>query len=175
VATGASFIVDGIIIGIIAISALLAFARGFVREFLTVAAVAAAGVAAYYLFTTTNLKDTARNLLPNELVADGATIVVIFVVVLVVALVVTHPIAERVRGSNLGFLDRWLGFIWGAIRGALIVVVLYVPIEALLFPVGSEQPAWLTEARLMPYVEQTSDWLISLVPQGLRDATRGLT
>ena len=174
-ATYSSLIVDLAIIAIIAISALLAYARGFVREFLTVAAVAGAGVATYYLFTRTNLADTARGWIANELIADGATIVVLFVVVLVVALVVTHPIAERVRGSNLGFLDRWLGFIWGAVRGALIVVVLYVPIEALLFPVGAERPAWITEARLMPYVEMTSDWLIGLVPQGLRDATRGLT
>ncbi|MBM3507970.1 MAG: hypothetical protein FJX64_09730 [Alphaproteobacteria bacterium] len=167
-----SLIIDLVIVAVIAISALLAYARGFVREFLTVAAVAAAAVATYTLFTRTDVEQYARNVLANQLIADGVTVVALFIAVLVVALLVTHPLAERVRGSNLGFLDRWLGFAWGAVRGVLIVVVLYLPIAAVFFPVGAIKPVWITEARLMPYVERAGDWLISLVPASLREATR---
>lgn len=170
-----SLIVDFVIIAVIAISALLAYSRGFVREFLTVASVAGAGIATYYLFTQTAIGGYARQWVSNELVADSITVVVVFVGLVVLAVLITHPLAERVKTSNLGFLDRWLGFAWGAVRGALIVVVVYVPLEALIFPAGSVTPDWLANARLIPYVDAAGDWLVKLVPQGLREATTVLT
>jgi membrane protein required for colicin V production len=165
--------IDLVIVAVIAVSALLAYARGFVREFLTVAAVAVAAAATYYLFTQTWAGGLARGWVANELIANGITIVALFVAVLAVALLVSHPLAERVRAGNLGFLDRWLGFASGAARGALIVVVLYVPLEALLFPEGAVQPAWIADARLTPYVEALADWLVSQVPPALWSMVRG--
>ena len=163
----ASLMVDLVIVGIVAISALLSYSRGFVREFLTISAIAAAGAATYYIFTHTAIAGTARAWISNQLIADGATVVVLFVAVLVVALIATHPLAERVQGSNLGFLDRWLGFAWGAARGGLIVAILYaVPSQ---FVPLADQPVWLHDARLVPYVERASDWLIALVPDAWRE------
>ncbi|MSP21268.1 MAG: CvpA family protein [Alphaproteobacteria bacterium] len=165
-----SIIIDFGIIAVIAVSALLAYSRGLVREFLTVA-VAAAGVATYYLFTQTTVGSFARGWVSNELVADSITVVAVFVGMVVLAVLITHPLAERVRGSNLGFLNRWLGFAWGTVRGFLILALLYVPVEATFFPVGTEKPAWLADAKLIPYVDAAGDWLVGLVPQGLREAT----
>lgn len=163
----APLIVDLVIVGIISISALLAYARGFVREFLTIAAVAVAVAGSYYLFTRTEIAGFARQWVTNELVADGITVVASFLVVLILTLLITHPLSEKVRGSNLGFLDRWLGFAWGAIRGSLIVAILYVPL-AVALP-AAIQPTWVREARLIPYVEMAGSWLVSLVPMGMRD------
>ncbi len=170
-----SLIIDFVIVAVIAVSALLAYSRGFVREFLTVASVAGAGFATYYLFTKTTIGSIAREWVSNELIADSLTVVVVFVGLVVLAVLITHPLAERVKTSNLGFLDRWLGFAWGAIRGALIVVVIYVPLKALVFPAGAVIPDWFANARLLPYVDAAGEWLVGLVPQGLREATTGLT
>ncbi len=157
----APLIVDLVIVGIISISASLAYARGIVREFLTIAAVAAAAAGSYYLFTQTGLRQYTQRWVTNELVADGITAVAGFVVVLVIALLVSHPVSEKVRASNLGFLDRWLGFAWGAVRGGLIVAVLSVPLQAVV--PEEEQPAWLRDAQLLGYVKVGGNLLVRAV------------
>ena len=91
----APLIVDLVIVGIISISALLAYARGFIREFLTIAAVAVAAAGTYYLFKQTGVTHYARQWMTNQLVADGITIVCSFVVLLIVALLLTHPLSEK--------------------------------------------------------------------------------
>ena len=166
----APLLVDLVIVSIISISALLAYARGFVREFLTIAAVAVAGLGTYYLFTRTGIAEYARGWLSNDLVADGITIVVSFIPILIVTLLVTHTLSEKVRGSNLGFLDRWLGFAWGALRGGLIVAILYVPL-AVALP-EENQPAWLQQAQLIRYVKKAGEYLVTLVPIGFREVGR---
>lgn len=167
----APLIVDLVIVGIISISALLAYARGFVREFLTIAAVAAAAAGSYYLFTQTGLRQYAQRWVTNELVADGITAVAAFFVVLVLALLITHPLSEKVRASNLGFLDRWLGFVWGAVRGGLIVAVLYVPLQAVL--PEEDQPAWLRDAQLLGYVKVGGNLLVKAVLDTWRGGDSG--
>ncbi len=163
----APLIVDLVIVGIISISALLAYARGFVREFLTIAAVAVAAGGSYYLFTRTGVRQYAQQWVTNELVADAITAALAFFVILVVTLLITHPLSEKVRASNLGFLDRWLGFAWGAVRGGLIVAVLYVPLQ-IAVP-EEEQPAWLRDAQLLGYVKVGG----SLLVRAVTDAWRG--
>ena len=45
--------------------------------------------------------------------------------------------------------------------------ILYVPL-AVALP-AAHQPTWVRDARLIPYVEMAGNWLVSLVPIGMRD------
>ncbi len=157
-------LVDIGIVAVMVISALLAASRGFVKEVLAVGAWIAAALAALFLFPS--MKDFTRDLVSREILADGITIGVIFVVTLVVVSLISQPISERVRESNMGSADRALGFGFGLVRGALIVAIGYL-LVTWVAPVN-DQPDWLRDAKLIPLVEQAGQWLLELVPATFR-------
>lgn len=157
--------VDLGILAIVVVSGLLAYARGFAREAVTLGALAGAAIATYYLFPLT-LPFTQRFIASDE-IAAGATIAILFIGILVAALLLGHPIASRIGGSEAGSIDRWLGLAFGLVRGALIVVILFMLLSFAL--PGGDLPGLLREARLMPLVESVADWLLSLVPPALRE------
>lgn len=160
-----SLAVDLGILAIVAVSGLLAYARGFAREAVTLGALAAAAAATYYLFPLA--LPLARQLIASEEIAAGATIALLFIAVLVAALLLGHPVAARIGGSDAGSVDRWLGLGFGLARGGLIVVLLYM-LLAFAIP-GGELPRVVQAAQLTPLVESAADWLLALVPPRLRE------
>ena len=157
--------VDLGILAVVAISGVLAFSRGFARELIALLALAAASAATYFLFPV--VLPFAERMIGSDEIAAGATIVAVFVAVLILALVAAQPVAARVGDGGAGSVDRWLGLVFGIARGAMIVVVGYI-LFAVVVPVP-EQPAWLREARLIPFVHEAADWLLSFVPAELQD------
>ena len=160
-------LVDLGILAVVLVSGLLALARGFAKEVLALAAWVAAAAATWYLYP--KAQPFARSFFANELIADAITVAVLFVVTLVAASIVGHPVAARIREGSLGFVDRWLGFAFGVVRGGLIVTIAYVLLSWVL--PAPEQPAWLRSARLVPYVQQAGEWLMRIVPTTVRDQT----
>jgi membrane protein required for colicin V production len=156
-----AYIVDIIVIAIIALSALFAFVRGFLREILSIGAWVAAGVATW--FGLPLLRSFGRKYIEIELIADVATGVVIFVVVLVVASIISHFLTRGVRESALGPLDRSLGLLFGVFRGALIVCFALLIFDKFYPP--DNRPDWLKDARTLPVVQAGADILRGLVPQ----------
>jgi membrane protein required for colicin V production len=150
---------DVAVIVILLLSALLAFARGFVQEVLSIAGwVGAAAVTWFALpHATPYVLEYVSNELFAQLIAGGA----VFVVALIVFSIATHYIARGVRGSALNAVDRSLGFVFGLARGALLVVLAYM-LAVWMLP--EERPDWLEEARARPMVEQGADWLRGMVP-----------
>lgn len=148
------------------ISGLLAFIRGFVQEVLAVGAWV--GAIAVAVFGFPYVRPYARDLIPHELAADVAAGAAIFVVALVVLSMLTRALSDRVKDSTLNALDRSLGFVFGLLRGAVLVCLAYIAVEWLMVP--SQQPAWLRDARAMPLVEWGADQLKSLVPSETQKA-----
>lgn len=155
-----SYIADIVVIAIIALSALFAFVRGFLREILSIGAWVAAGVATW--FGLPLLRPFGRQYIEIELIADVATGVVIFVVVLVVASIVSHFLTRGVRESALGPLDRSLGLLFGVARGAAIVCLLLLAAD--IFYARENRPEWLAQARTLPIVQAGADVLRGLFP-----------
>ncbi|MBM3600277.1 MAG: CvpA family protein [Alphaproteobacteria bacterium] len=153
----------GIII-ILMVSGLLAFSRGLVKEVLAVAAWVGAALATLYGFR--HAQPIARKFISVELAADAAAGVAVFVVSLIVLSMITHAISERVRDSALNAVDRSLGFVFGLVRGAVLIVLAYM-LLAWAVP-SADQPDWLRQARAMPFIERGADLLISLVPRDQR-------
>jgi len=151
---------------VLLVSGLLAFVRGFVQEVLSVGAWVGAIVVAVFGFPY--LRPYARDLIPHELAADVAAGAAIFVVALVVLSLLTRALSDRVKDSALNALDRSLGFVFGLLRGAVLVCLAYIAIEWLMVP--SQQPSWLRDARAMPLIEWGADQLKSLVPSETKDA-----
>jgi len=157
-------VVDIIIVGVILVSGALAFFRGVVRELLSIVGwVVAAGVA-YYGFNA--LRPYTRQLIDSPLVADLATGALLFVAALVTMSVIGHALSRRVRESHLGALDRSLGFVFGVLRGAIIVSIAYLMIAWAVPP--DEQPDWLRQARALPLVEYGAGLIAHAIPAAAR-------
>ena len=132
-------VLDVGVIAVLLISALFAYARGFVHEVFAVVGWIGAIFATFYGFP--HLIPYGRQLIPIGLVADLATGLIIFIFTLVFLSVITRSVSRGVQKSALNALDRSLGFLFGLARGALIVVISYIGLE-LVIP-ENRQPSFI--------------------------------
>jgi membrane protein required for colicin V production len=147
---------------LVLISAILATARGFTREVLSLATWAgSAAIAAYMYFYH---RDIASQYIKEELVATGVTVIGTFLVALIVLHLLTMWIGDLVVDSRIGPLDRTLGFVFGAARGVLICIVAAVFANFLLAP---NLPPMVAEAKSYPPLLSAGDWLITLLPDDI--------
>ena len=158
--------VDLAVIGVMLISALLAFGRGLVREVLSIGAWVAAALAALWGFPYA--KDIARKYISITILADVVTATAIFLVTLIVCAAISHAIARNVRGSTFGALDRSLGLLFGLLRGAVLICFAYL-LFTWAVPNEADQPTVIKEARSRPLIASGADILRSLLPQGALD------
>jgi membrane protein required for colicin V production len=147
---------------LVLISAILATARGFTREILSLATWAgSAALAAYAYF---NHREIARGYIQEELVADIVTVAGTFIVALIILHIITMRIADFVVDSRIGPLDRTLGFVFGVARGVLIAVVVVI-FGLWLMP--SNLPDWAANSRSLPVLENLGNSLIATLPPDL--------
>jgi len=156
--------VDLAVIGVLAASALLAFLRGFAREVLGIGAWAGAIAAGVLLFPLA--RPHVRALLGQPDLVDPVTFGVIFVITLVVLLLISHWIANLVRGSVLDGLDRGLGLLFGLARGAVLVVIAYIA-GGIVIPVDRWPPP-VIQARALPLAYDGASWAVDRLPQAYR-------
>lgn len=121
-------IIDGIVGIIIVMSALLAYARGFVREALAILGWIGATVLAFIF--ADQVQPLIRQIpVLGEFIGDSCELSIIgafaavFAVALVVFSIFTPLFSSIVQRSVLGGLDQGLGFLFGVARGVLLVAV----------------------------------------------------
>lgn len=151
---------DVLLVVIMLISGSLAMLRGFTREMLSIMSWALAAIAALFIYPL--YRDNIRQLIQPDILADGVLITTVFVVVLIVVSLITVRMSDRVLDSRVGALDRTLGFVFGLVRGLILVVIAYELLIAIMPP--ESLPGWVTEARSLPIIESTGKAIISLLP-----------
>ena len=113
---------DLIAIGIVGLSTVFAFWRGFVRVLASLAAWIVGVLAAIHF------SPLVGAMLPDFGESPAARYVVAFAIILVLVLLIGALIgflvSRLVQAVGLGFLDRFLGAIFGVARGILIAVLL---------------------------------------------------
>ena len=112
---------DFVVIGIIGLSTVFAFARGFVRVVVSLLAWVVALVAAF------QYADVLAAWMPALGNAPRARYIVAFVllvaIVVLIGALLGWLLSRLVRAVGLGFVDRALGAVLGVARGLLIVVI----------------------------------------------------
>jgi membrane protein required for colicin V production len=151
---------DIIVIIFMLVSGLLAMARGFTREVLSIFSWAAAAGAALVLFP--RFQPMVREALEPKWLADIALVVGIFVVVLIIVSFITIRIGDKVLDSRIGALDRSFGFIFGLARGLVLVAIGYLFFFWLVQE--NDHPDWVREAKTQPLLDQTGDMILSILP-----------
>ena len=152
--------VDLAIVGIIFLSAVLAFARGFSREALGLSSWVGAGILAVYAFPFA--RERIRGWFTSPDFVDPAAFAIVFAISLVISLLITKWVSSLVRMSVLGGVDRSLGAVFGVARGVILVVFSYVA-AGIVVP-QDRWPDPVVHARLMPVVFKGAAWAVARLP-----------
>jgi membrane protein required for colicin V production len=164
---------DAGVVAIIVLSGLFAFARGLVRELLSIASWLGATFAALYGLPFA--RPIAEGFLPKGPISDGIAALAIFIVSLFILSLIAASIARHVKRSSLSAVDRTFGLIFGLLRGVLIVCIAYLALSWVM-PPGKDQPRWLAQARTHELLGDGADFLQQFVPARLRQrATTALS
>ncbi|WP_425038468.1 CvpA family protein [Primorskyibacter sp. S187A] len=130
-------LVDGIVAVVIVMSALLAYSRGFVREGLAIAGWIGAAILAFIF--APQVEPLVKELpVVGGFIGDSCELAIITAFALVVAAVLvvfslfTPLFSSLVQRSIFGGLDQGLGFVFGVLRGILLVAVAYFVYETVL-------------------------------------------
>ncbi|MEP1205903.1 MAG: CvpA family protein [Rhizobiaceae bacterium] len=164
-------LLDGILVVIMLISAILAMIRGFSREVLSIVSWVAAAVAAatFYKLLSPIITSTIPNVASNPLVADAMAAAAIFLVVLVIVSYLTMLLADLIIDSRIGVLDRTLGFIFGAARGALLVII---TLMGFLWLANENEPTWIAEAKSKPALVAIGTNIRDALPENLEEVIK---
>lgn len=156
--------IDAAVLVVVLLSAAFSMVRGFVREVLGVAAWIGAGLAAVRFYPL--VLPEVNSVLPAKGFVVYVAMAVIFIVVLIVLSLISALIGGLVRESALSGLDRSLGLVFGAARGALIICLAYIALS-----VGVAQADWpapVLNARFLPLAYQGAAALVGLLPKPYR-------
>jgi membrane protein required for colicin V production len=154
---------DFVVFAVLVVSGLFAFMRGFVHEALSLGGWI--GSIFTVLYGLPLVRPLTRSLISTSWLADVAAAALLFVGALVVFSLLTHAVSRRVRESQLGFLDRTLGFGFGLLRGSLIVCLAWLVIGWVV--VIDEQGSWIREAKTRSLLQQGANIMISVAPAHL--------
>lgn len=154
---------DGVLIGLMLVSGILAMIRGFSREALSIASWLVAALAAYTFYGTVSplVAPYTASISSSKTLADIAAAGIIFLIVLIIVSLVTMKIADFIVDSKIGALDRTLGFVFGAVRGALLVVVGLMFFNWLM---PENQPSWVANAKSKPMLQSIGEGIVQLLP-----------
>ena len=110
---------DVIILVLILISALFAFFRGFSLELLSISVwiISFFGSYAY----GNNLINFFNKIINNILISTAISYVVAFLIIFVIFSFLTRKFSVFIKDSYVGLIDKSLGFIFGILRGYVIV------------------------------------------------------
>lgn len=142
---------DGAIILVIVISVLISVRRGFTREALSLVTWIAAFVIARLFSPAMEVLLETRIETPSVRMATAFG--VLFAATLVVGAMINHLVAALITMTGLDGTDRLFGTVFGAARGALLVIFL-VAVLAPLFATDD----WWQESVLVPQFAMMENW-----------------
>jgi membrane protein required for colicin V production len=160
---------DVIVLVLLAISAIVGFARGAVLEVISLVALVAAVLCAVYGLPY--VAPYAHRLIHIDWLATVLALVAVFVVVFAAIRMAGAVIARQVRETYLiGTLDRSLGLAVGLVRGLLVLGVLNLMFNAAT--PKDLQPHWIVGSTTWPLAQDMGKLVTQLTPQGLNLAER---
>ena len=155
--------VDLVILGIILVSTIISLVRGFIREAFSLAV----WILAFWV-SWTFFRDLSVRLEPwiqTPSVRLGVAFAGLMVLSLVIGGLINYLVIRLIQSTGLSGSDRFIGMIFGAARGVLVVAVLVL--LAGLTPVPADP--WWQESKLIPYFEELALWLRDMLPSEVAD------
>lgn len=156
---------DLIVLVVVAVAAIGGFIRGLVQEVLSLAAWVLAAFSVYYLhgLLTDALTDFYDAEPTTPILAFALLLLIPYAAMKVIANTASNPSSGAVQGP----IDRVLGFGFGALKGAVIVVFAFS-----VFALGFDEswslegrPDWIKQARSYQAIDAASRQLVPLIDE----------
>jgi len=148
-------VVDFIFLSLTIFSSLLGLSRGFIKELLSLTKWLLSLYIAFISFEKTKiilssfLKDTEI----LDLIAAAGTFLLIFLI-----LTLTFNFLSKFLSlKGLGFIDKFLGFIFGFFRMILIFSLIFIIYTDVFY--NQEKPVWFNDSYSIKYIDQLSLYL----------------
>ena len=160
-------IIDGVVAAVIILSAILAYARGFVRESLAILGWIGAAVLAF-IFAPTVRPMVAQIPGLNKFLADScelgtiAGFAAVFALALVLFSIITPLFSSVVQRSALGGVDQGMGFLFGVARGILLVAVAFIVYDRVM---ATQPVAMVDNSRSAQVFERMRGQMDQQIPQ----------
>ena len=154
-------IIDIIIAVAILISVVVGLMRGFVKEAISIAALVVAIWAALYFGPAVG--GVSESWLSSEELRKWFGRVLVFAVILSLGALLGWGLSKIIRWSALSGMDRFLGSLFGAGRGILLVAVAILGAQF----AGFDSDPWWSQSRLIPHFQVVADWIKVVAPEGL--------
>lgn len=154
---------DYLIVGVLVASMLLGMLRGFVREAIGLLAWLG-GLWLAWRYAPV-LEPSLGGMVGEPPVSLWTARVLILLTVLVTGWLVAGILGYFLRHSALSMLvDRVLGFVFGTVRGAVVIAVFVMLGEF----VELDSVGWWKESHLLPYASELASWIQSFAETGMK-------
>jgi len=163
---GALNAVDFAALAVLGVSGVLATLRGMTRELMGLAGWPISFVAAKLL------APVVEPVLATAIAIEGITNALAWGIPFSLAVLLwfafASVISPGIRKLTLGGLDRWLGFMFGLIRGFLVLLVIYS--AAVVAAEGEDRlPAIVTDAQTTPVMRSATHIFAGMLPGEMRE------
>lgn len=151
---------DYVIVGLIALSMLISFFRGFIREAISLLTWIVA------LLISIRFAEPLSNHLgvfhvDSPSIRYTIAFIILFIIILIIGFIVNSIMKYLIHRIGIGPMDRLLGIFFGVARGILAVAVILVIIN--FSPLKSEP--WLTASQFTPKFNPLVQWLNGFLPK----------
>jgi membrane protein required for colicin V production len=155
---------DLIIIGVIALSALISLIRGFVKESISLITWIVAGLLAFRYFSP--MSELLEPFVSTPTIRSVAAFSILFVSTLIIGAIVNFIMSQLVSKTGLSGTDKALGVVFGGARGVLIVTM--VVLLASLTPMP--EAAWWQDSAMVGFFQQLAGWVKEIIPADAVDS-----
>tara|TARA_Y100000817_G_scaffold168941_1_gene132084 strand:- start:466 stop:1050 length:585 start_codon:yes stop_codon:yes gene_type:complete len=138
---------DWFILVVLIASGIISFTRGFTKEFLSLFLWVAAFIAAISLeFLAT---PRINEFIGNEEISKIVSYIFVFVVFIFVGGIVIKFISKLIKWSGASGFDRFLGVLFGLIRGLIVLFVIF-----LLLPSSLKTTDLISNSKITPIIQK---------------------
>ncbi|MES1954762.1 CvpA family protein [Salinisphaera hydrothermalis] len=158
--------IDVAIVVVVALSAIIGFFRGFLREALGLAT----WILAFYLAFILAQPGSAylRQWIHSDSARLAAAFAIIFLVVLVAGAIVNYLLGRLINQTGFAGTDRAVGIVFGVVRGVAVLIVLVL--LAGVTPVPRD--SWWQRSIFIGQLEAGALWVRSYLPPDIANAIR---
>ena len=155
---------DLVILGVIALSALISLIRGFVKESISLISWVVAGIIAFRYFSP--MSDLLEPFVSAPTIRGIAGFAILFISTLIIGAIINFIMSQLVSKTGLSGTDKALGVVFGGARGVLIVTM--IVLLASLTPMPEAQ--WWQESATVGFFQQLAEWVKGIIPADVVDS-----
>ena len=138
---------DWFILIVLIASGIISFARGFTKEFLSLFLWLTAFIAAISLEYLATPK--INEFIGNEEISKIISYIVVFLIFIFIGGMIIKFISKLIKWSGASGFDRFLGVMFGLIRGSIVLFVIF-----LLLPSGIKTTDLINNSKITPIIQK---------------------